>query len=73
MLEDGIPVAMISDTIANREVVVGGHLDPGEAQAFTLADAHDGRLRWDWLRALSYIEWLKLSMGLFRRRPNLRI
>ncbi|MBP2252325.1 putative nucleic acid-binding protein [Halarchaeum solikamskense] len=47
MLDDEIPVAPISDTVANREAVVGGHLDPGEAQAFALADAHDGRLLTD--------------------------
>lgn len=41
-LGDEIPVATISDTVANREAVVSGHLDPGEAQAFALADAHDG-------------------------------
>jgi len=46
-LDDGIPVAAISDTVANREAVVGGHLDPGEAQAFALADAEDGRLLTD--------------------------
>ncbi|MFC6751913.1 twitching motility protein PilT [Halorubrum tibetense] len=46
-LDNEIPVATISDTVANREAVVGGHLDPGEAQAFTLADAHDGRLLTD--------------------------
>lgn len=46
-LDDEIPVATISDTVASREVVVGGHLDPGEAQAFALADAHDGRLLTD--------------------------
>ena len=46
-LEDEIPVATISDTVANREAVVGGHLDPGEAQAFALADAEDGRLLTD--------------------------
>ncbi|QSG10658.1 PIN domain containing protein [Halapricum desulfuricans] len=46
-LDDEIPVATISDTVANRETVVGGHLDPGEAQAFALADAHDGRLLTD--------------------------
>ena len=44
ILNDEIPVATISDTVANREAVVSGHLDPGEAQAFALADAHDGRL-----------------------------
>lgn len=38
---------MISDTVANREAVVSDHLDPGEAQAFALADAHDGRLLTD--------------------------
>ena len=47
ILDDEIPVATISDTVANREAVVGGHLDPGEAQAFALADAHDGRLLTD--------------------------
>jgi len=36
-----------SDTVANREVVVSNHLDPGEAQAFALADAHDGQLLTD--------------------------
>jgi len=47
ILDDGIPVATISDTVANREAVVGDHLDPGEAQAFAVADAHDGRLLTD--------------------------
>ncbi len=46
-LNDGIPVVPISDTVANREAVVGAHLDRGEAQAFALADAHDGRLLTD--------------------------
>jgi predicted nucleic acid-binding protein len=46
-LDDEIPVAPISDTVANREAVVSGHLDPGEAQAFALADAEDGRLLTD--------------------------
>jgi predicted nucleic acid-binding protein len=46
-LNDEIQVATISDTVANREAVVSGHLDPGEAQAFALADAHDGRLLTD--------------------------
>lgn len=46
-LDDEIPVATISDTVANREAVVSSHLDPGEAQAFALADAHDGRLLTD--------------------------
>jgi predicted nucleic acid-binding protein len=47
ILDKEIPVAPISDTVANREEVVGSHLDPGEAQAFALADAHDGRLLTD--------------------------
>ena len=47
LLDDEIPVATISDTVANREAVVSDHLDPGEAQAFALADAHDGRLLTD--------------------------
>lgn len=46
-LDDEIPAATISETIANGEAVVSGHLDPGEAQAFALADAHDGRLLTD--------------------------
>ncbi|MFB6220232.1 MAG: twitching motility protein PilT [Halolamina sp.] len=46
-LDDEIPVAPISDAVANREAVVDDHLDPGEAQAFALADAHDGRLLTD--------------------------
>ena len=47
ILEQEIPIASISDTVANREAVVSAHLDPGEAQAFALADAHDGRLLTD--------------------------
>jgi len=39
VLVDEIPVATVSDTVANREAIVGEHLDPGEAQAFALADA----------------------------------
>jgi predicted nucleic acid-binding protein len=46
-LDDEIPVVPISETVANREAVVGDHLDPGEAQAFAVADAHDGRLLTD--------------------------
>jgi len=47
VLDAEIPVATVSDTVANREAVVSDHLDPGEAQAFALADAHDGRLLTD--------------------------
>jgi len=47
ILDEEIPVAPISDTVAHREGVVGDHLDPGEAQAFALADAHNGRLLTD--------------------------
>jgi predicted nucleic acid-binding protein len=43
-LHDTIPVAPISETVANREDVLRSHLDPGEAQAFALADTHDGSL-----------------------------
>lgn len=46
-LSEEIPVASISDAVANREAVVSDHLDPGEAQAFAVADAHDGRLLTD--------------------------
>jgi predicted nucleic acid-binding protein len=46
-LDDEIPVATILDTVAHREAVVSDHLDPGEAQAFAVADAHDGRLLTD--------------------------
>jgi predicted nucleic acid-binding protein len=42
-----IPVVAISDTVANRETALRDHLDPGEAQAFAVADAHDGRLLTD--------------------------
>ena len=47
ILDDEIPVVPISETVANREAVVRDHLDAGEAQAFALADAHDGRLLTD--------------------------
>jgi len=47
ILNDEIPVATISETMANREAVVSDHLDPGEAQAFAVADIHDGRLLTD--------------------------
>ena len=46
-LDDEIPVATISATVASREAVVSDHLDPGEAQAFALADTEDGRLLTD--------------------------
>ena len=46
-LDGEIPVVTISETVSNREAVVGDHLDPGEAQAFAVADAHDGRLLTD--------------------------
>jgi predicted nucleic acid-binding protein len=47
ILDDEIPVVPISETVANREAVVSSHLDPGEAQAFALADADDGQLLTD--------------------------
>lgn len=46
-LGDEIPVATISESVANGEADVSDNLDPGEAQAFALADAHDGRLLTD--------------------------
>jgi len=46
-LGNDIPIATISDTVAYREAIVSDHLDPGEAQAFALADANDGRLLTD--------------------------
>ena len=46
-VDECIPVATISETVANREAIIRGHLDPGEAQAFALADVHDGRLLTD--------------------------
>ena len=46
-LDDEIPVVPISETVANREAVVSNNLDAGEAQAFALADTHDGRLLTD--------------------------
>ncbi len=42
-----ITVAPISETVANRDAVIRGYLDPGESQAFALADVHDGRLLTD--------------------------
>ena len=44
---EGIPVAPISVTVANRDAVTRGYLDPGESQAFALADVHNGRLLTD--------------------------
>jgi hypothetical protein len=41
-VEAEIPVAPISETVANRDAVVREYLDPGESQAFALADVHDG-------------------------------
>ena len=41
------PVAPIWETVANRDAVVRGYLDPGESRAFALADVHDGRLLTD--------------------------
>ena len=46
-LDDEIPVVPISETVANREAVVSDNLDAGEAQAFALADTHNGRLLTD--------------------------
>jgi predicted nucleic acid-binding protein len=46
-LDSEMPVPAVSETVANREAAVSDHLDPGEAQAFALADAHDGRLLTD--------------------------
>jgi predicted nucleic acid-binding protein len=46
-LDEAIPVVTPSETVANRTAVVSAHLDPGEAQAFALADVHDGRLLTD--------------------------
>ena len=47
VLDDGVPVVSVSDTVADRETEASEHLDAGEAQAFALADAHDGRLLTD--------------------------
>ncbi|MDH5021202.1 twitching motility protein PilT [Halobacterium rubrum] len=46
-LHDTILVAPFSETVANRDDVVRSHLDPGESQAFALADTHHGRLLTD--------------------------
>jgi predicted nucleic acid-binding protein len=46
-VDECISVSPISETVANREAIVRGYLDPGEAQAFALADVHDGRLLTD--------------------------
>jgi len=42
-----IPVASISDPVATRDSEVRQALDPGEAQAFALAEAQNGRLLTD--------------------------
>lgn len=47
MTADDIPVVTISEPVANKEAVVSDHLDPGEAQAFAVADVYDGRLLTD--------------------------
>jgi len=47
ILNDEIPVVPTSETVANREAVISHHLDAGEAQAFALADARNGRLLTD--------------------------
>jgi hypothetical protein len=44
ILDDEIPVATISDTVADREAVVGDHLDPGKHK----------RLPWQILRTVVY-------------------
>lgn len=46
-LDNGIPVAPIPDPVAHREGVLRSTLDPGEAQAFALADVRNGRLLTD--------------------------
>lgn len=46
-LGESIPVASISDQVATRESEVRRALDPGEAQAFALAETQDGRLLTD--------------------------
>ncbi len=40
ILGDEIPVTTVSETVANRDAVVSGHLDSGEVRAFALADSH---------------------------------
>jgi predicted nucleic acid-binding protein len=47
ILDDETPVVPVSETVANREAVVSDQLDTGEAQAFALVDAYDGRLLTD--------------------------
>ncbi|ERH13775.1 MAG: putative nucleic acid-binding protein, contains PIN domain protein [halophilic archaeon J07HB67] len=46
-LDREIPVVSVSRTAADRESTVRDHLDPGEAQAFAVADEHGGRLLTD--------------------------
>lgn len=43
----GIPVIRLSQAMADREAAVRGRLDPGEAQAFAVADVSNGRLLTD--------------------------
>lgn len=43
-LGDAIPVVNLDDSIEARTGELAGHLDPGEAQAFAVADVYDGTL-----------------------------
>ena len=42
-----IPVTTINDAVRSRETTARATLDAGEAQAFAMADVHDGRLLTD--------------------------
>jgi predicted nucleic acid-binding protein len=43
-LGDGIPVVELDDSVEARTGELAGRLDPGEAQAFAVADVYDGTL-----------------------------
>lgn len=47
LLDDDIPVGTVSRQVRNRATVVSEYLDSGEAQAFAMADVHNGRLLTD--------------------------
>lgn len=46
-LDETIPVVSVSDAAAEGALTAREHLDPGEAQAFAVADERDGRLLTD--------------------------
>ena len=59
-IEEEIPLATIVDNVAMREMIVSSHFDPGEAQAFAVAEVHDGRLLTD--DTFAFLSWLRRTL-----------